>query len=79
MRSATRTAADLLRGGAGKQEDTIRFEIRRTRDGYYWRIVSEADDRVLAASESHSSKTRCNRDLATVLLAVNRAPVTDVT
>ena len=78
MQSATRTAADHLRGGAGKQDDAISFEIRRTRDGYYWRIVSDKDDRVLAASESHSSKTRCHRDLATVLLAVNRAPVTDL-
>ena len=78
MQSATRTAAELLRGGAGKQKDTIRFEINRCRSGYYWRIVADADGRVLAASEAHSSKTRCHRDLATVLLAVNRAPVTDL-
>ena len=78
MQSVTRPAAELLRGGAGKTDDTIRFEIRRTRGGYYWRVVKDADDRVLAASEAHSSKTRCHRDLATVLLAVNRAPVTDL-
>jgi hypothetical protein len=78
MQSGTRTAAELLRGGAGKQQDTIRFEIQRCRSGYYWRIVADRDDRVLASSESHPSKTRCNRDLATMLLAVNRAPVVDL-
>ena len=79
MQSALRTAAEPSRGGEHKQAMTIEFEIRRTRDGYYWRIVSAKDDRVLAASESHPTKSRCNRDLATVLLGVGRAPVIDVT
>jgi len=77
MQGATRTAADLFSGGAGTTGG-IRFEIRRSRDGYYWRIVGEDDDRVLAASEAHASKTRCHRDLATVLLGVSRAPVADL-
>jgi uncharacterized protein YegP (UPF0339 family) len=76
-----RELAERSRGGGettGGANGGVRFEIRRSRDGFYWRIVSEADEHVLAASESYTCKSRCHRDLATVLLGIGKAAVTDL-
>jgi uncharacterized protein YegP (UPF0339 family) len=58
----------------------MRFVIRRNKAGkYWWRAVSDGNNKILAASELMESKRACEEGISIVKREAEKAPVNDKT
>ncbi len=59
---------------------TVRYVIRKNRQGKFWfRIVSDKNNKILAASELYNEKSKCQHAIALIKVNAETAPVVDMT